>query len=134
MPTFIYHYIKDFFHVHIHYDPSHDSLLHAYYSNVPLSLENPADRKAIAEYYVRFYSRKFSAYITIPSRCFPMQNINSRMFISRGISKLRFLLNEGREILDEAKYCSALVEMEAKSIQKSIRQDFHTQEQQIKDL
>lgn len=62
------------------------------------------------------------------------QNINSRMFISRGISKLRFLLNEGREILDEAKYCSALVEMEAKSIQKSIRQDFHTQEQQIKDL
>lgn len=122
MPTFIYHYIKDFFHKHIHHHPSHDSLLQACFSDKPLSLSSDANRKKIMEYYATCYLKKFNAHAHNAQYMFILakENINSRLRINKGIKQLEFILNEGREILGEAEFCHALTTMGASSIRKEI--------------
>lgn len=136
MPTFIYHYVKDFFHKHVHHDPSHDSLLHAYFSKEPLSFKNHADRAAIMMHYASYYQQKFIAYTTSAQSVYATakQNINSRLSINKGIRQLEFLLNEGREILGETEFCCALMEMEAGNIPKNVRRNIYELKQQIEDL
>lgn len=136
MPTFIYHYIKDFFHNHIHHHPSHDSLLYAYFSDSPLSFRSAVDKANIMEYYTSFYLQKFRAYTTNAQSVFAIakQNINSRLSINKGIRQLEFLLNEGREILGEAEFCNALMVMGTSFIAKNIRKDIYEYKEQIEAL
>lgn len=122
MPTFIYHYIKEFFHKHIHHHPSHDSLLQAYFSKEPLSLSE-AGKKVILEYYAMYYLQKFEAHAGNAQSLFATArlNINSRWYINKGIEQLEFILSEGREILGEAEFCDALLSMGAGCISKNTR-------------
>lgn len=135
MPTFIYHYIKDFFHRHIHHHPSHDSLLHAYFSSTPLPL-NAENKKTIMEYYALRYLQKFKAYTNSAQSVFDTakKNINSRLAINRGIRLLENRLNEGREILGETDFCRALMQMGASHVAKSIRSDIAAQTAKIEEL
>lgn len=135
MPTFIYHYIKDFFHQHIHHHPSHDSLLHAYFSKSPLEL-NAANQKAIIEHYASRYLQKFKAYTNNAQSVFGTAKrcINSRLAINRGIRLLENQLDEGREILGETDFCSALIQMGSSHIAKNIRTDIKEQTERIKNL
>ena len=136
MPTFIYHYIKDYFHKHIHHHPSHDSLLQAYFSEQPLSLKNAADKAKIMEHYIGMYLQKFKAHSYNAQNIFIIakQDINSRFSINKGIKKLEFILNEGREILGEAEFCCALITMEAVSIAKESRKSIFEEKQTIEKL
>ena len=139
MPTFIYHYIKDFFHKHVHHHPSHDSLLQAYFSDQPLPLSE-TNKKVIMEYYATSYLQKFNAHADNVQFLFANAklNINSRLHINKGIRQLEFILNEGREILGESEFCKALTTMGASSISKNIRtsiseaiQSIHHLQQQV---
>lgn len=136
MPTFIYHYIKDYFHRHIHHHPSHDSLLHAYFSSQPLSLSNATDRVQIMEHYATHYLRKFRAHTDNAQLVFAIakQNINSRLFINKGIEQFKFLLNEGCEILGEAEFCQALIKMETDHIAEATRNALYKENEQIGKL
>lgn len=136
MPTFIYHLVKDFFHKHIHHHPSHDSLLHAYFSEQPLPLDNLVVKRQIMEHYAKCYQQKFEAAITDFQSLFSIakENINSRRAINKGIKQLEFILNEGREILGECKFCHALMSMGAGYISKSIRQSISEAQKQIEGL
>lgn len=135
MPTFIYHYIKDFFHQHIHHHPSHDSLLHAYFSTSPLEL-SAANKKVIMEHYASRYLQKFNAYINNAQSIFETakRNINSRLAINKGIRLLENQLNEGREILGETDFCHALIQMGASHITKDIRTKIKEQTERIEKL
>jgi len=135
MPTFIYHYIKDFFHQHIHHHPSHDSLLHAYLSNTPLEL-NAVNKRDIMEHYALCYLQKFKVYTDSVRSVFETakRNINSRSAINKGIRLLENLLDEGREILGETEFCHALIQMGTSHIAKDIRAGIKEQAERIEKL
>lgn len=136
LPTFIYHYIKGYFHKHIHHHPSHDSLLHAYFSKQSLSLQNPADKAKIMEYYTSHYLQKFKAYTNNTQSVFVIakENINSRLYINKGINQLSFLLDEGRSVLGEAEFCQALMRMGASYITKVTRKSVSEEIKRIEEL
>lgn len=136
MPAPIYHYIKDFFHCHIHHHPSHDSLLRACFSGEALSCKSLADKKHIMEYYAGLYLQKFEAFeehVTLVYQNAKWK-INSRYQISRGIKQLEFLLTEGRGILGEAEFCSALMEMSAGILGKEMRRKIQECMERIEKL
>lgn len=132
----IYHYIKDFFHCHIHHHPSHDSLLRAYFSEIALSFKNAGDRKNIMEHYALLYLEKFDAFEEHLTSIYQdaKWKINSGYRINKGIKELEFLLMEGQGILGEAEFCSALMEMGAGIIGKGIRKDISEHLERIEKL
>lgn len=129
----IYHYIKDFFHCHVHHHPSHDSLLSVCFSCESLSWKKASDRKKIMEHYASLYNQKFEAFEEYMTLIYQdaKRKINSRCLINRGISQLEFLLTEGRGILGEAEFYTTLMEMGAGVLGKDTRKSIQERVERI---
>lgn len=88
------------------------------------------------EYYASHYLQKFKAYSNNAQSVFVIakENINSRLYINKGIKQLSFLLDEGRSILGEAEFCQALMTMEASNITKATRKSISEEIKRIEEL
>lgn len=98
----IYHYIKEYFHIHQSHPHTHDSLLQAYASEQPVDMSLAKVRKEIYQYYIKQYDEKAEGFVTD--------------------TKVNFLLRQALKILQEPKVMRViLMQIEVQSIILLIR-------------
>lgn len=107
-----YHYIKGFFHSHIHHDKWEDSLLTCYFSQNPISLEDEQTFKNVVDSYLNCYIQKLTGTV------YEIQNHLSDLLeemsqgknITKNIKFIHELIKNDYYVKGELWYCNFLSE------------------------
>lgn len=109
----IYHFIKSFFHTHIHHEKNADALLQGYFSDVPISFRNATDKYRIANHYLSIYDEKIACYYNdIHDEHDRAKSLVMGPWwtIGKGVRMYSKILIHGREALGEYGYCEFLMQ------------------------
>ena len=105
-----YHYLKDFFHEHLHHGDDEDSLLKPLISDNEVNFDSVADRKKIARNYLESYITKFdaSASDTYRTTFDVVDLISAKEDINKNINFLGVRVRQNRLIFNEIPYARFL--------------------------
>ncbi|MDE7378299.1 MAG: hypothetical protein K2N13_04975 [Paraprevotella sp.] len=105
-----YHYIKGFFHNHIHHDKSEDSLLACYFSKTPISFSNKQTFKDIVDSYLDCYIQKLKGNISEINNHLSdiLDEISHGKNVTRNIKFIHSLIKNCYRVRGELGYCRFL--------------------------
>lgn len=105
-----YHYIKGFFHNHVHHEKSEDSLLACYFSNTPISLSNKQNFRKVVDSYLDCYIQKLKGNISETNSLLTevLDDMSQGKGITKNIKFLHALIKNCYHIKGELGYCRFL--------------------------
>ncbi|MBQ6204546.1 MAG: hypothetical protein IJK46_10710 [Prevotella sp.] len=112
MPKAIYHYLKEFFHVHQFHSSGDDSLLEAYFSENPIDLNDASHLRKILKVYLQSYIYKYEGCVSLcRDRLYDItKNVSDGVRISASHDELKMLIDNNQIVLDgESMYCDFLI-------------------------
>jgi hypothetical protein len=112
MSNSVYHFIKDFFHQHVHHDACEDALLNCMTSNNPLSLDTVDGKNNISNYYIDLYDKKIGNFFKDVQDDYALAKrlVNNISSVAKGISLFADIIRRGRILTGEYEYCEFLMQ------------------------
>lgn len=108
----VYHYIKAFFHRHVHHDSCEDALLKCMTSSIPLSLDTAEGMKNISDHYINLYDLKIRHFLKDAKDDYATAKklVNNMPTVAKGISLFADIIRRGRILTGECEYCEFLMQ------------------------
>ena len=105
-----YHYLKSFFHDHLHHGDDEDSLLKPFISDHKINFDSVNDRKMIAKNYLESYIIKFDACAndTYRTTFDVVDLISAKKDINKNVNSLGVRVRQNRLIFNEMVYARFL--------------------------
>lgn len=111
MPKSIYHYFKEFFHIHSLHAAGEDSLLPVYNSEMLIDWEDNNIKESVVTPIIKAYTDKFNGFYHHGKenlqQC--IASISQNKEVTKNIHTLRKLLHDGYKVKREMDYCQFLL-------------------------
>lgn len=123
-----YHYVKGFFHNHIHHDKSEDSLLACYFSKTPISLSNKQHLKDVVDSYLDCYIQKLKGNISEINNHLSdvLDEMSQGKNVTKNIKFIHSLIKNCYRVRGELGYCRFLSDTNKNDSSKEKRRELKT--------
>lgn len=107
LPKSVYHYFKEFFHIHSLHATGEDSLLPVFHSQEPIDWSNNQIRKSVITPIIEAYTDKFNGFYQQGRDNLQQYttSICQNREVTKNIHNLRNLLHDGYRVKREMDYC-----------------------------
>lgn len=122
-----YHYIKGFFHSHVHHDKGEDSLLTCYFSQDAVSLNNKQTLKSVVDSYLDCYIQKLTGNVSEIQNHLSdlLEEMSQGKNVTKHIKFIHQLIKNCYCIKGELGYCRFLSDMNVNNSSREKRRELN---------